>query len=384
MKILHVISSLNLEGGGPAQGVRNITSYYASMSVSATVLTLDEPEDKLGGTEHLEVVRLGAGKGVFSYHPELIGWLKKHAHEYDAVIVHGLWQYHGYAVFKGLRVMNVPYYVFPHGMLDPWFKYEFPLKHLKKYIYWFVAQYPVLKNAKAVLFTCEEEKLLARKSFWPYRINEVVVNYGTTITSVAKASTPEDFYNEYPELKEKRLFLFLSRIHEKKGCDLLIRAFARFAKLDPDLHLVMAGPDETGWRASLMQLAHECGIEGRITWTGMIKDQMKWGAIKAAEVFVLPSHQENFGIAVAEALAVGTPVLISNKVNIWREIQDMNAGVIRDDTLEGTIDLFDSWLSLSQEKKDAIKHNSIRCFESKFDISQAASNIVSLIRDDVR
>jgi glycosyltransferase involved in cell wall biosynthesis len=138
----------------------------------------------------------------------LVAWLKQHAQEYDAVIVHGLWQYHSYAVYKALKESKIPYYVFPHGMLDSWFKHEYPLKHLKKYVYWFLALYPVLKNAKAVLFTCEEEKLLAREAFWPYKVNEVVVNYGTTITAVAKNSKPSDFYNEYPELEGKRIFCF--------------------------------------------------------------------------------------------------------------------------------------------------------------------------------
>ncbi|WP_372739252.1 glycosyltransferase [Neptunomonas sp.] len=385
MKILHVISSLNLVGGGVAQGVISITAFYEGSGVEATVISFDEPEVNLPETDHLEVVRLGKGKiGAFSYHPQLVPWLKQYAHEYDAVIVDGLWQYHGYGVYKALKESNVPYYVFTHGMLDPWFKHEYPLKHLKKYVYWFLAQYPVLKNAKAVLFTCEEEKLLARESFWPYKVNEVVVNYGTTITEVAKTAKPGDFYNQYPELEGKRLFLFLSRIHEKKGCDLLIQAFAKVAKSNPDLHLVMAGPDQTGWLADLEKLADDCGIAECITWTGMLKNEVKWGAIKAAEVFILPSHQENFGIAVAEALAVGTPVLISNKVNIWREIKEMNAGLVEDDTLEGTQKLIQAWLNLPEEQKEAIKEHTVACYEQKFDIAQAAKNLICLIREDTK
>ncbi|MDP2548524.1 glycosyltransferase [Oceanobacter sp. 4_MG-2023] len=380
MKVLHVISSLSLEGGGPAQGVRNLTSFYASMNVSPTVLTLDDKDDSLGNTDHLEVIRLGKGKGIFSYHPELVEWLKRHSHEYNSVVVHGLWQYHGYAVYKALKKSNIPYYVFPHGMLDPWFKHAYPLKHLKKYIYWFLAQYSVLKNSKAVLFTCEEEKLLARESFWPYRVNESVVNYGTTITEIAKNSKSDDFYTKYPELKNKIIFLFLSRIHEKKGCDLLIQAFAKIAKSNSDLHLVMAGPDQTGWQADLEKIADDYCIADRITWTGMIKNEMKWGAIKAAEVFILPSHQENFGISVAEALAVGTPVLISSKVNIWREIKEMNAGLVGDDTLEGTQKLLQAWLDLSENEKQIIKQNTVACYKQKFDISQAAKNLIELIR----
>jgi len=233
------------------------------------------------------------------------------------------------------------------------------------------------------LFTCEEEKLLARESFWPYKVREEIVGYGTSITDIAKNASPSDFYNEYPELEGKRLFLFLSRIHEKKGCDLLIQAFAKIAKSNPDLHLVMAGPDQTGLQAELSKIADDYGIENRITWTGMIKNEVKWGVMKAAEVFILPSHQENFGIAVAEALAVGTPVLISNKVNIWREIKEMNAGLVEDDTLEGTQNLIQIWLDLSEDEKRAIKQNTVPCYEQKFDIAQAAKNLIELIRTDL-
>jgi glycosyltransferase involved in cell wall biosynthesis len=214
-------------------------------------------------------------------------------------------------------------------------------------------------------------------------VNEIVVNYGTTITEVAKTAKASDFYNEYPELEGKRLFLFLSRIHEKKGCDLLIQAFAKVAKSNPDLHLVMAGPDQTGLLADLKKIANDFGIENRITWTGMIKNKVKWGAMKAAEVFILPSHQENFGIAVAEALAVGTPVLISNKVNIWREIKEMNAGHVEDDTFEGTQKLIQTWLDLSEDEKQTIKQNTVPCYEQKFNISQAAKNLIELLRADL-
>jgi glycosyltransferase involved in cell wall biosynthesis len=299
------------------------------------------------------------------------------------VIVHGLWQYNGYGVYKALKNTNIPYYVFPHGMLDPWFKREYPLKHIKKYVYWFLVQYSVLKYAKAVLFTCEEEKILAKESFWPYKVNEAVVNYGTTLSDIAHSSHADDFFNEYSDLREKRLFLFLSRIHEKKGCDLLIQAFATFAEDNPDIHLVMAGPDQTGWQSDLERLARDLGIAERITWAGMLKDEIKWGAIKAAEVFVLPSHQENFGIAVAEALAVGTPVLVSGKVNIWREIDTMQAGFVAEDTLEGTKQLIWAWLNSPSEQKAVMKRNAILCYEQKFNIAQASKNLITLIKNDI-
>jgi len=385
LKILHVLPSLNLESGGVAQGVINITSFYEALGAKASALTMDNIEDSLSVSRCLTVHRLGKGiGGTFSYHPNMIKWLKQNVHQFDAVIIDGLWQYHDYAVYKALKNSKVPYYIFTHGMLDPWFKHKYPFKHLKKYLFWFLAQHAVLKNAKAVLFTCEDEKILARESFWPYKIREHVVGYGTTITEVAQKATSNCFYERYPELRGKRLFLFLSRINEKKGCDLLIEAFAKAAKLNNKLHLIMAGPDQTGWQADLEKLAIDYGIADQITWTGMIKNEIKWGAMKAAEVFILPSHQENFGIAVAEALAMGTPVLISDKVNIWREIKEMNAGLVESDNIEGIQKLLQGWLALSPEQKKIIQQNAIPCFEQKFDIAQAAKNLIKLIQADLK
>jgi glycosyltransferase involved in cell wall biosynthesis len=106
----------------------------------------------------------------------------------------------------------------------------------------------------------------------------------------------------------------------------------------------------------------------------------KWGALAAAEVFVLPSHQENFGIAVAEALACGTPVLISNKVNIWREIEQENAGFVQADTLEGTAQLLRQWDALSSTERLAFPERARHCFRAHFDIRVCAANVIEAVR----
>ena len=146
----------------------------------------------------------------------------------------------------------------------------------------------------------------------------------------------------------------------------------------------MAGPDHTGWKSELVAIAKSMNADTHITWTGMLKNELKWSAIKAANVFILPSHQENFGISVAEALALGTPVLISNKVNIWREIEEMKAGLVEDDTLAGTENLISRWMALTNEEKSTIQQNAEKCFEQKFDIKQASKNIITQIKSDLR
>src|SRR5262249_9426438 len=144
--------------------------------------------------------------------------------------------------------------------LDPWFKREYPLKHLKKLMYWPWAEYRVLRDARAVLFTSEDEKLLARESFGLYKVNEIVVNYGVPEPTGDPVRQRDAFLTQFPHLRGKRFLLFLSRIHPKKGCDLLIRAFAAVAHRDPALQLVIAGPDQTGMQASLVNLAEQLGV----------------------------------------------------------------------------------------------------------------------------
>src|SRR5690606_25014299 len=143
------------------------------------------------------------------------------------------------------------------------------------------------------------------------------------------------FQNSYPALDGKKVVLSLGRLHPIKRCDLLIKAFSRCVKEYPNLHLIMAGPDVGAVANDLKKLASNLRVEADITWTGMLNSDEKWGAIAVADAFCLPSHHENFGIVVAEALACGKPVLISNKINIWREIESDNAGFVAEDTVDG-------------------------------------------------
>jgi glycosyltransferase involved in cell wall biosynthesis len=344
------------------------------------VVTLDDPTEAFLSEFPLTVYALGPSHGGYGYNSKLVPWLRTHARSYDAVIVNGLWQYNSFGAWRALRKMRLPYYVFTHGMLDPWFKRTYPLKHLKKWLYWPWATYRVLRDARVVLFTSEEERLLARQSFWLYRAQEQVVAYGTSAPPDNAAELREHFLAERPELRGKRVLLFLSRIHEKKGCDLLIKAFARAVIGEPTLHLVMAGPDPTGWVAVLRELAQDLRVADRISWSGMLRDEMKWGAFYSAEAFILPSHQENFGIAVAEALGCGVPVLISEKVNIWHEVRSHSAGLVAPDTLQGTEALLREWLDFTPVQRQAMGDRARELFHARFTVSAMADSLLAVIR----
>jgi len=385
LRLLHVIPSLDPAHGGTVEGLKQLGAALIKIGHSVDVVTLDMPDD-LCVTVHpfSDVVALGPAKLNYRYSSKLIPWLKEHAERYDAVMVEGLWQFHGFATWRALRRKDVPYFVFTHGMLSPWFKKAYPLKHLKKWLYWPWAEYQVLRHAKAVLFTTDEERLLSRESFWLYRCREAVIGYGTVRLSGDSDAQREKFLASYPELRGRRIFLFLSRIHEVKGCDLLVAAFAKVATRDTNLRLVMAGPDQTGWKDELVALAVHLGVADRIVWTGMISGDLKWGAYHAAEVFVLPSHQENFGVVVAEALSCRLPVLISNKVNIWREVEAEGAGIVAEDDLAGAETMLTRWLDMDDGSRSEMRTRTQVCFDRHFEIGKAAERLSRLVMEGVR
>ena len=382
MKYLHVISSINPENGGPIEGIRLLSIEMLRNGHKPEVVSLDDPSENFIESFPAKVYALGPTRGKYGYNKNLLPWLKKNATNYDFIIINGLWQYSSFAAWRALAGKKTPYFVFTHGMLDPWFKHAYPLKHLKKWLYWPWAEYRVLRDARAVIFTCEEERLLARQSFWLYRVNEAVTTYGTSSPIGHSEELAQNFITKYPTLQEKRIILFLSRIHEKKGCDLLLDSFAQVAEQDEKLHLVMAGPDQTSWVSALQAQAIKLGIANRITWPGMLKGEEKWGAFHAAEVFCLPSHQENFGIVVAEALACGKPVLISNKVNIWREIESDSAGFVADDSVKGTVHNLQRWLSLDREEYSEASDRARECFTQRFHIKRSAVRLLEIVRDN--
>lgn len=385
LRILHVISSVNTVGGGPIEGLTQLSIVNQKQGNSVEVVSLDDPDSTWVKSCALKCHAMGPSWLKYGYSPRLLPWLSANRHNYDVIIVNGLWQYSSFAVWRAVVGTPTPYFVFPHGMLDPWFKRAYPLKHLKKWLYWPWAEYRVLRDATAVLFTCENERRLARQSFWLYKCDEFVINYGTAAPAGDAVVQRQAFLEKFPQLTDKRCLLFLGRVHTKKAPDLLLEAFAEILSRRPvgqtaNIQLVMAGPDDSAYAHEIKSMAESLGISDRITWTGMISGDIKWGAFYHADAFILPSHQENFGIAVAEALACGLPVLISNQVNIWREIQQANAGFVETDDWEGTRRLLERWLNTDQAAWNKMSQNAKAVFAARFKIEETAESFIKAMK----
>lgn len=393
-KRLRIIAGVNPSEGGPIEGIRQQAPFHAAAGIEEHVVSLDPPDAPWVQNFPLTVFGLGEPLGSvpewkrrlpwrrYGYRPALLPWLKAHVRDYDVVTVHGLWNYSTMAARLALVGSGVPYLAQTHGMLDPWFKHNFPVKAAGKQAFWLFNEGPLLNNAGFVLFTTEEEKILARESFGPYRVNERVIAYGTSDPGPFKPEHAEAFRAAAPKLKKPYL-LFLSRVHPKKGCDLLIDAFADVCRDRDDLDLVMAGPASDEYLAELKAQAARQGIGDRIHWPGLLRGDAKWGAFHQAEAFVMPSHQENFGIVVAEAMACSRPVLITNKVNIWREVTASGGGLAENDDLAGTARCLAAFLEMPPEARALMGARAREAFLRHFQVSQSAKDVNAACLDAI-
>lgn len=415
MKILRVIASMNPSSGGPCQGIRNSIPELEKLGVHNEVVCMNDPSSPFLANDPFPIHALGPAKSPWNYSAKLIPWLIDNFKRFDAIIVHGLWLYHGYAVRKaymsykeqhrkkGDTERKVPkLYIMPHGMLDPYFQKASGrgLKAKRNWLYWKLIEAKVINEAEGVLFTCEEELKLARSAFRPYSPNrEINVGYGIAEPPKYTEAQHSSFLKKCAQVKNRPYILFLSRIHEKKGVDLLINAYehvygAAIAKVqkeslkEPELvyseipALVIAGPGmESPYGIALQEkVTGSENLRSSVFFTGMLSGNDKWGAYYGSEAFILPSHQENFGIAVVEALACEKPVLISNKVNIWKEIETSKGGLVANDSLEGTIELLKSWSGFSDVEKQQLAQGGFNCYNKFFAIKNTAKQLKEVLQ----
>jgi glycosyltransferase involved in cell wall biosynthesis len=325
LSILRVIRSLDPGLGGTVEAVRQAVLAAQAHGAEVEIATMDDPHAAFLADAPCPVHAL-PGRGTYGWSPGLEPWLQANLARFDIATIEGLWQFHGPTVRRAARAARRPYVVWPHGMLDPWFKRASRLKHLKKTLYFHLRERAVLCDAACVVFTADDEERLAHASFGRLPIRSAVVPLGVVRPPAEDGGQRRAFDAACPGIDRAPYILFLGRLNPKKGPDLLLDAFQAVSVRRPDLHLVMAGPGDPAYIQRLRSRA-DSACASRIHWPGMLQGEAKWGAFRGAKLFALPSHQENFGIAIVEALACGVPVLISTAVNIWREIIADGAGI---------------------------------------------------------
>lgn len=389
MRVLHTIHSLDPLHGGTSYGLRGMVEGLLKKGIETEILVLDNEARPWLAEWPCKVHAAGCGIGRFGYNKKFDAMLARIVNSFDLAVVHGLWQYHGLATRRECLKAGVPYAVFPHGMLDEWFSKVYAWKHLLKQIYWGCVENKVLRDAAVVFFTTDDEFEAGRDTFSPFAVRPAIAPFGIQPPAHTTEEFSAGFHRRVPGFFGKRTLLFLSRIHPKKGCDLLIEGFARWhASLPPesqnDWHLRIVGPsDSDDFLEHLRSMAatHRLAERGLITFVGNVGGEDKWQEISQADALVLPSHQENFGVIIAEALACGVPVLISNKVNGWHAIQESGAGLVEQDTVEGVVKLFQRWERLTADAVTSMRRAATQYFAGRMSSDVGAQAFCSIVQD---
>jgi len=262
--------------------------------------------------------------GTYGYSPGLRIHLKNTVQLFNIVIISSTWEYSTYTAMSVCAGNNVPFIFIPRGMLQ---RRTFRSKFWKKYPYYKLFLENLIKNSSFIVYTTELEKSRTEDIIGLHRSGVIIPN-GIDTGIIDTMISKEMFYEIYPELERKTIITFLGRFVWTKGLNNLILAFAKLSKEFPDVHLVLAGDGEEGYKRKMQRWIKRGSIEDRVSFTGFLTGSMKFSLLKASDIFVLPSYSENFGMALVEAMAAGVPVLTTNRVGIYKEVERERAGFV--------------------------------------------------------
>lgn len=381
MRILVTAHSIAPSSGGLRIGVLGICRGLIRRGHQVTLITtnaegkeaLDVPlgvaTDYEGVKVYFYPIQLSVFGNAFSI--PLAEALKLHVQQADVVLIHSLYQFMSTAAAHYCRRNNVPYILRPHGTLDPFLVYR--RRWFLKWSYIRLFEERNFHYAAAVQYSCQMEKAMTRQ-FLTSKINSLAIPEGVDLQDFAMLPLGGTFRAKYPELDAKIVVLFLGRFHQKKGLELLIVAFARVAKRCPNAHLVLAGSGDRDYIGRISQMLKDCGIVHCSTITGQLTDDEKLAALADADIFALPSHGENFGLAVVEAMACGLPVLISDKVGICREVAKCQAGIVTTCDPNKIADGIEKLVN-EPELRVALGQNGKKLAEAQFNIDRMAERM---------
>jgi glycosyltransferase involved in cell wall biosynthesis len=359
LKILQIIPSISLIYGGPSQMVRGLSAALAEQGVYVTILTtnsngdfgqlpLSVPLAQPIKEQGYEVIYFNCSPfRRYKFSLGLLNWLWHHGQDYDLAHIHALFSPISTAAATLCRLKKLPYILRPLGTLDP---LDLRKKQALKKIYGNLLERPNLQGAAAIHFTTQQEADVSER----YGTNtpELILPLGVTPPSLLELEpfplrVIEETNNQIPTL------LFLSRIDPKKGLELLISALENLKKVGINFHFILAGsnPQDPDYEQQILTQVQASTIATDTAIAGFVEGQAKWDLLKKADLLILPSYYENFGIVVAEAMAVGTPVLISDQVYIWPTVKAAEAGWICSCNLQSLTEQIQVALKDPQELK---------------------------------
>jgi glycosyltransferase involved in cell wall biosynthesis len=355
MKVLQIVPSISLIYGGPSQMVLGLAPALANVGVDVTILTTDSNGDN--GQVPLDVVlnqpirQDGYEIIYFRCSPfrrykfswDLLNWLNIHAHEYDLAHIHALFSPVSSMAAAICRYRKLPYILRPLGTLDP---ADLRKKKQLKQLYAAVLERPNLAGAAAVHFTSSQEAKVSSR--FGAITRDLVLPLGVIPANQKVNEIDKNVLRRFDIPGDMPLILFMSRIDPKKGLDLLIPALSKLFNEGCKFHFVLAGtnPQDPSYEEAIKKQIQNSVLHPHTTITGFVTGELKSALLEAADLFVLPSYYENFGIAVAEAMVAGTPVVISDQVHIWQEVHNSQSGWVAKTEVD----------SLTQKLREALQN----------------------------
>lgn len=424
MKILHVVALIQASTGGPAVSVTRLASEQAKMGHEVTLACLDYPH--LGPQVAAPGVRVVSVRGNFlavrgrGWSPKFRRLVMEEAKTTDVVHNHGLWMWPNAYAREAAVAAGKPLGISPRGMLDSW---SLGRSKLRKAVAWRLFESRNLQSAALFHATAESEAESIRGIFshgltristdsflggdpaeksGAFRTAQaaeiVVAPNGVDVPDLARRPSRGLIEEKFPELKECRWVVFMSRLHPKKGIDVLLRAWRKQQNVERGAGsleqaerlrderprdqkttdrpiLVLAGSDLIGYRREVEKMVRELGLEDSVLLTGELLGEEKDALLANAEVFVLPSYSENFGIVVAEAMGWGRPV-IASKGTPWKEAAEVGAGWWVAPEEEALSKVLTEALGKGHEELDAMGAKGRELVEQRYTWSAPAKKLV--------
>jgi len=335
LRVLQIVPSVSLVYGGPSQMVLGFSEGLARQGAEVTILTTDSNGD--AGQPPLEVPldrpvsQNGYSIRYFRCSPfrrykfslGLLRWLAANASTFDIAHIHALFSPVSTAAATVARAQKLPYLLRPLGTLDP---ADLRKKRRLKQLYAQFLERPNLAGAAAIHFTSQQEAKISER--FGVTTTDLILPLGVTPPRTDQDAPAESPLPVLDLPSDRPCILFMSRIDPKKGLDLLIPALEQLLSDAIPFHFILAGsnPQEPDYEKHIHTLIHQSPLNAHTTITGFVTGAVKSTLLQKADLFVLPSYYENFGIAVAEAMVAGLPVLISDQVHIWEDVQQAEAG----------------------------------------------------------
>jgi glycosyltransferase involved in cell wall biosynthesis len=385
MRVLHVLPSISLQQGGPTQACFNFVRSLRQAGIDAEIATTNDDGKNLLDVplnhrfDYFDVPvyffpRIGRMKS-FIPSPSLSGWLWQHIEYYDLIHTHYLFSYVPTSAMAIARRKEIPYIARTIGQLTPW---ALSQSHLRKRVYTSLMERENLNQAAAIHCTSLSEardvenfRIKAQKFVLPLGVNS------SPIDSSDSRKVLCEKYNIPPKCK---ITLFLSRLHKKKRPDFLLEVLGKLNKSCLNCHLLIAGSGDGKFDESLKDLSRKLGVDDCVTFTGFVSGADKDLLLRGADIFALPSFSENFGVAVAEALAAGLPVIVTPGVQISPDIQEANAGLVVPAKLEDWANAFRTVFE-SPEMMRTLSYNGQQLAKEKYSWPTIVRQLIQVYQD---